>query len=732
MPLPARLHRPGRTPTSPLTRLRRMFLGAALASLVQATVMIAGADAPVAVRALGAAAALVLCASWLSGARRGAFRRAADLVEVPALLVLMHIAPGSPFVPLFGLAFRSLYGGPRGAMARYALWVAALLLAHATRGAVEIRADLARALGLAIAPPLFQVLLAALRRLQASEQRLASLVQNSTDVVTVLGEDLVITWQAEPIRTVLGHDPADLSGTSLLDLVDEDDHAALHTFVDDAARQHGLVRTIPLHLRHADGGLREFEVVVSDRLGDPSVRGLVLNMRDATERSRLERELRHLAAEREHDALHDPLTGLANRRKLFQRLEAAIAAAVGEDRAVALLIIDLDGFKELNDTLGHQAGDRLLSEIGPRLAAGAPAADLVARLGGDEFAVVLGPGVTLTEAERTACAIRAIIDRPVALSGLTLRVRASVGIAMYPEHAPNLTALVQRADIAMYCAKSEGLGHSVYDPARDSSSTQRLALMGELPEAIESDELVVLYQPLIDFRSGAIAGAEALVRWQHPVHGLLGPDVLLPLVEQSGLMSLLTGRVLDRALAQRAAWSAAGLDLDVAVNLAAPNLIDIGFAAAVDALLREHGVPPRALTLEVTETIVAADPPRVIGVMGQLHALGVRLSLDDFGTGSSSLSFLRRLPVQELKIDKSFVLGMDGHAHDGAIVRMITRLGHDLGVSVVAEGIETAAVYEHLRAGGCDRGQGFLLGRPVPADELARLAAAEPAGRAAA
>ena len=450
-------------------------------------------------------------------------------------------------------------------------------------------------------------------------------------------------------------------------------------------------------------------------------------MRDASDRRELELELRQLAAQREHDATHDPLTGLPNRRRLFARLEDTTTAAREAKSKLALLLIDLDHFKELNDTLGHQAGDRLLREIGPRLEAGVPGAELVARVGGDEFAVLLPTGTTVEQAEEVAVELARAIEEPFRFHGLTLLVRASVGIAMFPEHGRDVETLMQRADIAMYSAKARGVGHEVYSASRDGHSRARLALIGELPDAIESGQVVVHYQPKFDLETGEVAGAEALVRWDHPQFGLLGPGAFLPLAEQTGLMRPLTLRVLGDALAQCARWrDEDGLNLPVAVNLGAPNLLDLGLPVDVHELLAKYDVDPGMLQLEITETIVAADPVRVIEIMNRLVELGISLSLDDFGTGSSSLAYLRELPVQELKIDKSFILGMDEDAEAATIVQTIVELAHNLGLRAVGEGIETEEAYSLLASSGCDYGQGFLMGRPMPAAELSALALAGP------
>lgn len=717
--------RPSRTrtagPVTPLARVRRVALVCAIASVVLATVQAQRVDQPPGLAAGALLAGWVLCASWIVGERRGRFTWPADAVEVPALLVLLLAAPGDPFVPLFGLALRSLYGRPLAAACRYLVWVAVLLVAHSSRDVAELHADLDRGLGLALVPLVFQLLVAAMDRLQASERRLASLVRNSSDIVTVVDAGLNVIWQADSIRTVLGHEPDDVRGTSVLQLVHPDDRPLLLACVADAERAADLTRTLQLRLRHATAGYRDFEVIVANRLHDPDVCGLTLNMRDATEPRELERELRRVADERESEALHDPLTGLANRRKLFAELGDLLEAAELRHVSLGLLIIDVKGFKELNDTLGHHAGDELLVELGTRLAASAPETSVVARLGGDVFAIVLAPGTTLAAAARVATRVGAAIERPAVVAGITVRVGSSAGIAMYPDNAPDLSTLVQRADIAMYCAKADGVGHAVYDVTRDDSSTERLTLMAELPAAMAGDQLVVLYQPKVDLATGHVCGAEALVRWEHPTRGTLTPDVFLPLLERAGLMPALTLEVLERSLVQCGRWAADGLDLGIAVNLAAANLVDLTFPDRVDQLLCRHDVAASALTLEVTETIVGGDSPQVIDVLRRLRDIGVKLSLDDFGTGTSSLSFLRRLPVNELKIDKSFVLGMAEHAQDRAIVRTITQLAHDLGVLVVAEGIETPAVRDLLRADGCDRGQGFLIGRPMPADDLTRL-----------
>jgi diguanylate cyclase (GGDEF)-like protein/PAS domain S-box-containing protein len=701
---------------APLARVRLLCLALAVADAGAIVVGNLGTDRSSWLRICGTLLPVALSAYWAWGHRRGAFPLAGEPLEALALFAILHASPGSPFLPLFGLVFRSLYGGTPMAFVRYALWAAALLGAHGGRDAETFDADVSRVVGLAVIPALMPALRAALEGVAASERRLRSLVHNSTDIIMVVDDALMIGWQSDAMRAVLGHAPPALRGTPVLDLVCPDDRAALTGYVDRARAHPGLTETLPLRVRHGDGTLRDVDAAVADHRADPSVAGFVLNLRDETARRRLEGELRELAARLEREALYDSLTGLPNRRMLFTRL----AAAVDEADAVVMLI-DLDHFKELNDTLGHQAGDDLLREIGPRLRSALGPDDLVARLGGDEFAVVLASGAGTAAAEAVAVRLQTAIQEPFVYQGMSLLVRASIGIAAAPEHAQDVETLMQRADVAMYLAKDRGAGHEVYATARDGHSKERLSLIGELPGAIANGAIMVHYQPQLDLATAAITGAEALVRWDHPEHGLLGPGAFLALAEHAGLMRGLTLSVLDQALAQCARWSAEGLTVDVAVNLSAPDLLDHTLGAEVAAALARWGVDPARLRLEITETIIGADPERVTETMGSLRALGVMLSLDDFGTGSSSLGYLRRLPVQELKLDKSFIMGLADDERDVAFVRTIIALAHDLGLRTVGEGIETLDACERLLALGCDQGQGFLLGRPMPAAELTVL-----------
>jgi diguanylate cyclase (GGDEF)-like protein len=407
---------------------------------------------------------------------------------------------------------------------------------------------------------------------------------------------------------------------------------------------------------------------------------------------------------------------------LSARLDEALTVAQAQGSDLAVMLIDLNRFKELNDTLGHAAGDQLLREIRPRLQAASEGAEIVARIGGDEFAVILSPGSGAADAQQIAERLRVALEEPFEVQDLTLQIGASVGIAVYPEHANDAETLLKRADVAMYSAKKHGVGHELYDAAHDGHSRQRLTLIGELPAAIASGQMVVHFQPKYDLQDGAVTGVEALVRWQHPVHGLLGPDKFVALAEHAGVMRPLTHSVLDTALCQCARWHAEGIDLSVGVNLGAPNLLDAALPLDVKLLLDKWEVPAAFLQLEITETIVSNDRASMIAVLRQLRALGVTLSLDDFGVGSSSLSFLRHLPVQELKIDRSFIIDLDTDDHNAAMVQTIIDLAHNLDMRVVAEGIDTKPIQDRLTNYGCDEGQGFLLGRPMSAAQLTDLA----------
>ena len=427
---------------------------------------------------------------------------------------------------------------------------------------------------------------------------------------------------------------------------------------------------------------------------------------------------REQAEDARHQSRHDALTGLPNRLHFQERLAARLSER--ESRA-AVLLLDLDRFKDVNDTLGHDNGDALLCEVGGRIRSVLRASDVVARLGGDEFAILL-PDVDGPEAATSvARSIVAVLERPFTLGDVTVGVGASVGVALAPLHGDDGTVLLRRADVAMYTAKADQSGVELYDLERDDHTTQRLALVGELRQAIADGGLSVHFQPQIDLATNRVLGAEALVRWIHPTLGFVAPDDFIPVAEQSGLIGGLTRVVLTSALEECARWRrlpGAG-DLRMSVNLSARSLLQASLPEEVAAALAATGLPASALCLELTETSVMVDPKRTIPTLHRLRALGVTIALDDFGTGHSSMAYLKQLPVGEIKIDKSFVMTMAEDRFDEAIVCSIIDLARHLLVPVVAEGIEDLAVAARLRSAGCAFGQGYGFGRPMPAPQFA-------------
>jgi diguanylate cyclase (GGDEF)-like protein len=426
------------------------------------------------------------------------------------------------------------------------------------------------------------------------------------------------------------------------------------------------------------------------------------------------REL-HSLSETRQQASTDELTGLPNRRWFHRHLRAAVASAEHAGGELALLSIDLDHFKELNDTLGHHAGDLVLAQLGPRIQSALREGDVLARLGGDEFAALL-PNARAAQAagERIA----EVLEQRFMIDGLALQVDASIGIALYPEHAQDGETLLRHSDVAMYQAKGNRTGTEFYARERDSNTRGRLQLLGELRDALPAEQLILHYQPKLDLQTRRITGVEALVRWAHPTRGLLPPGDFIPLAEQAGLMAPLTRLVLDQALVQAARWRASGFDLTMAVNVSATNLLDGGFTDAALAALARVGLRPESLVMEITEDVLMADPDRSLEVVGRLSTAGVQVALDDFGTGYSSLAYLKHLPVDELKIDRTFVASMTTDPADAAIVQTAIDLGRRLGIAVVAEGVEDAASLESLATMGASRAQGYHIARPMPADEL--------------
>ena len=472
--------------------------------------------------------------------------------------------------------------------------------------------------------------------------------------------------------------------------------------------------------------------VVRDRLGevstfddaDAQLFGTLANHASvALENSRLVDRLLQQAREREHEALHDALTGLPNRTKFLRELQAVLDRAPSQ---CAVMIMDLDRFKEINDTLGHHAGDELLQQIGVRLQDAVGEAGTVARLGGDEFALLLPGAGERDTAIEAAARVREALHAPFRVGDANLELAGSTGIALSPEHGSDVVALLQHADVAMYEAKA-GEGIAVYEPSSDANSARRFAVTSALRRAIETGELYAYFQPKARLRDGVVIGVEALARWNHPTLGTIGPDEFIPIAEQTGLIPLLTDQILDAALALWRRAHDEGHDLHVAVNLSVRSLLDSALPDHVADRLAAYGVPADGLTLEITESSIMGDPIRAQAVLDRLAALGTRIAIDDFGTGYSSLGYLHRLPADEVKIDKSFVMSMTTDMGSEAIVRSIISLGRSLRLDVVAEGIENVRTWEALREMDCDVAQRFYLSPPLSADGLLAFLSAVPA-----
>ncbi len=419
-----------------------------------------------------------------------------------------------------------------------------------------------------------------------------------------------------------------------------------------------------------------------------------------------------------HQAMHDGLTDLPNRMMLFDRLDTALNMARANATTVALLLMDLDRFKEVNDTFGHHFGDGLLKQVAFRLRNQLNEHDTVARLGGDEFAVVLTAPPDANAVAATARRILNTLQQPFVVEGQVLEVGGSIGIALYPEHGGDARTLMRRADVAMYTAKQDNAGYTFHSQEQERRSPDELSLVVELRSAMRRNELELYYQPKRHLKSGLMTRAEVLLRWQHPERGLLLPVSFIPIAERTGLIKPMTDWILERALGQMRAWHDTGAPVHLAVNVSAKSLQEQTLPARLQALLDKWHIDPRFLKIEITESSIMADPAHALAIMSMLQSMGVRLSVDDFGTGYSSLTHLRQLPIDEIKIDKSFVIGMSTSDADAAIVRTVIDLAHNLGKQVCAEGVEDAETLQRLKEMGCDLAQGYWISRPAKADDF--------------
>lgn len=433
--------------------------------------------------------------------------------------------------------------------------------------------------------------------------------------------------------------------------------------------------------------------------------------------AKVRKECKSIKEAMNHMAYYDLLTNLPNRLMLHDSIERAINNAKNDNRPCALLIMDLNQFREINDTLGHQNGDLILQQIGPRIQEVLRETDMIARLGGDEFAILL-PNSDVEAATKVTDKIIRRLEEPFILGEIPLNVSASIGISLFPGHGEDTHTLIRRADIAMYLAKNRDRGFCLYSPKYDRHSPDRLRLMGELYHAIEQDQLFLVYQPKIDLKTSRPIGVEALVRWQHPRLGIIPPGKFIDLAEHTGLIKQVTFWVLKEALRHSKGWYKAGLETSISVNLSvkslqAPQLLD-----QIKGLLSTWGVAPNRLRLEITEGIIMTDPEYAIRIITQLTAMGILFSIDDFGTGYSSLGYLKRLPVDEIKIDKSFVINMMNDENDAMIVRSIIELSHNLSLKVTAEGVENKEIFDKLTSLGCDHAQGYFISHPISQAEL--------------
>ena len=424
------------------------------------------------------------------------------------------------------------------------------------------------------------------------------------------------------------------------------------------------------------------------------------------------------AALNEYQALHDDLTTLPNRVLLHDRINQSVLAMGRDKSLVAVMLMDLDRFKEVNDTLGHHSGDLLLKQIGPRLRSILRETDTIARLGGDEFAILLPNVVDRPAAVQVAEKIKRALDLPFEIQSLKLNIEASIGIAFAPDHGRDVDTLIQRADVAMYVSKGSGSGYAIYTPEQDRHSPNRLALVGQIRQAMDEQEISLYYQPKADLITGQVKAAEALVRWNHPERGLLSPGDFIPMTENTGLIEPLTLYLIESAIRQARLWQDAGIELTIAVNVSARSFLDHELPDQIAGLLQKWSLESKYLRLEITESTIMEDPVRALAVLDRLSQKGIGLALDDFGTGYSSLSYLKRLPVDELKIDKSFVINMHEDDNDAVIVRSTIDLGRNLGLEVVAEGVETQQHWDKLVELGCNTAQGYYLSRPVAPGEF--------------
>lgn len=555
--------------------------------------------------------------------------------------------------------------------------------------------------------------------LRRSQSRFQSLVQNSADVNMVVDENGRITYESPAVERVLGFAPSARVGQSAWSAVNPTDQPRARQLLADVLRTPGGQATTELRVTHADGTPRDLEFVLKNLVEDPAVGGVVINYRDVTERRRLEDELRH-------QAFHDSLTGLANRGLFMDRLQHAMERQRGFGQPLAVLFVDLDDFKTVNDSLGHGEGDRLLISVAERLRAALRGGDTVARMGGDEFAVLVEDASDANAPLEVAGRLLACLQAPFEHDGKELYVRASVGVASWESNAETAEDLIRNADMSMYTAKANGKNRvEVFEPGMHQAALARLALRGDLERAVDRHEFFLQYQPIVRLTDARVVGVEALLRWQHPQRGVVGPVDFIPVAEETGLIAPLGLWVLETATRQLVEWdkSKRTRGLRMSINVSVRQVQRPQFVDEVRATFAATGLDPARVTLEFTESVIMRDTEKTLATLDALKAVGVRLSIDDFGTGYSSLSYLRRFPIDELKIDRSFVATMAKERGQLAVVRSVVRLGETLGLDTIAEGVEDDQQLASLRTLRTSLGQGFLFSRPVDAADIPALLA---------
>ena len=548
----------------------------------------------------------------------------------------------------------------------------------------------------------------------SSEVRMTGMLQRSSDLVTVVSADGTIRYQSPAAGWVLGHDPGAYLHRSLTELMHPDDELAafakLHRVLNGPTGE----AQFSARWKHADGTWRHTETVVTNLMNDPSVGGLVLNTRDVSDRKELEQELAHRN-------LHDPLTDLANRALFKESVDRALRRTGRNGRAVAVVYLDVDDFKHVNDSLGHEAGDRLLAKVADRIRTCVRPYDVAARLGGDEFAILL-ENADLRVASSVAERILREMEEPIHVDGREISTHGSLGIAVGGP-GDDVEDLMRNADVAMYTAKAKGKSrYEVFQPTMNTSAVERMELAAELRKAVEGKQFVLHYQPIVGLADGQILGVEALVRWKHPERGMVPPNDFIPTAEETGLIVPIGRWVLNEACRQLRQWQDrhGDLPLTMSVNASVKQLQDSHFVSDVRTALATTGLEPMSLTLEITETVLMSDAEEVLARLEELRAVGVRLAIDDFGTGYASLGYLARFPLNVLKVDRSFIQGA-GTKQQSSLTPVMVSIGRSLGLMTVAEGVENAAQVAQLRELGFDAAQGFLFSRPAAADEIDAL-----------